>query len=66
MRSFYTDSTGKTADLCLMLNRTETRLTIRDHGKELLRQYYPTWDDALDALRASGTGWTNDITHDAL
>jgi hypothetical protein len=67
MRAFYTHRTGFTADLCLMLNRCETRLTVRDAAGDLvLRQYYPSWDAAIDALRAVGTGWINDITHETL
>lgn len=67
MRSFYTDINGSTADLCLMLNRCETRLTVRDAaGGLVLRQYYPSWDAAIDALRAVGTGWINDITRETI
>ena len=67
MRAFYTDFTGRTADLCLMLNRTETRVTVRDtDGNLILRQYCPSWTAAIDVLRAAGTGWVNDLTHETI
>ena len=66
MRAFYTDITGLTADLCLFLNRTHTRLTVRSGYQTIHCQVYASWDAAINALRTMGAGWTNDITHEAL
>lgn len=67
MRSFYTNSDGRTANLCLLLDRKSTRLTIYDNsGKETHRTVYLTWDDAISSLRSFGPGWTNDLTHAVL
>jgi len=67
MRAFYTAPSGFTADLCLYLNRKTTRLTVREpSGNDILRQDYPSWDAAIDALRNIGSGWINDLTHQPL
>lgn len=63
MRAFYTDVSGRTADLCLFLRSDETRLTVRDPaGHVIHRDTYRSWYAALDALRAAGSGWVNDLT----
>lgn len=63
MRAFYTDASGATANLCQLFSREETRLVIYDaDGHQTVRRYFPTWADALSAMRENGHGWTNDLT----
>lgn len=67
MRSFYADPLGFHADLCLMLNGTSTRLTVTSpEGTTLHRAYYPTWDDAIAALRYMLPHCVNELTHQPL
>lgn len=67
MRAFYTNHLGFTADLCLMLNGSSTRLTVRTpEGATIHRDYYQTWEAALDRLRYMLPGCVNDLTHQPL
>ena len=67
MRSFYTNPSGCTADLCQMTGSDETRLVIHDaSGHEILREFYPYWHIAIEVLRSTGNGWINDLTHEPL
>lgn len=64
MRAFYRDHLGFHGDLCLMLNRESTRLTVYSpEGTPIHRQYYATWDIALATLRHMLPDAVNEITH---
>lgn len=62
MRAWYHSEQGLTADLCLLLDRESTRLIIRESYSTTLSKVYPSWQSALDALKAIGSEWVNDLT----
>lgn len=67
MRAWYMDPLGFHADLCLMLNGTSTRLTVRSpEGTTIHRDYYPTWNDALAALQYMLPRCVNELTGDPI
>ena len=61
MRAYYTSDDGRTADLCQYIYSNTTRVVIRKHGVIVSRAEYKTWNDAINALIASGK-WINDLT----
>lgn len=62
MRAWYHNKDGKQANLCKMLYGESTRLIVIQDGKRLDYTIYPTWADALTALKKQGTGWISDLT----
>lgn len=62
MRAWYHTKDGKQANLCKMLHGESTRLIVIQDGKQLDYTIYPTWLDALAALKKQGTGWISDLT----
>lgn len=65
MRAYYTSDDRRTADLCQYIYSNTTRVVIRKHSVIVSRAEYKTWNDAINALIASGK-WTNDLTGVAL
>lgn len=63
MRAWYTCKSGLRADLCLLLNRTSTRLIIRNQaGDTVSSEVYPSWNAAISAMLETGESWTSDMT----
>lgn len=67
MRWFYTDRSGRSADLCLMLDRHSVRLVVYDPSRapgerEIIRSVFPSYTDAVSVLKANGIGWRSDLT----
>ena len=64
MQAFYNDHLGFNADLCQMLYRETTRLTVYDpEGHCIHRKYYATWEIAKTTLRHIMPDAVNEITH---
>lgn len=62
MRAWYHTKLGFSANLCQLLYRESTRLIVIHDGKHLDYTIYPTWADAITALKKYGTGWISDLT----
>lgn len=62
MRAWYHSAEGISANLCKLLYSESTRLIVIKDGKHLERTVYPSWADAVAALKKHGTGWTSDLT----
>ena len=67
MRSFYTDRSGFTADLCKHMCRESTHLTVRSpEGHCIYTHWHASWEEALDTLRSMLPDAVNDLTHQPL
>ena len=62
MRAWYHSTEGLSANLCQLLYSEGTRLIVIIDGKHLEYFVYPSWADAVTALKKHGTGWTSDLT----
>lgn len=62
MRAWYHSAEGLSANLCQLLSRESTRLIVIKDGKHLEYTVYPSWADAVTALKKQGTGWISDLT----
>lgn len=62
MRAWYHTKDGLSANLRQLLHSERTQLIVIEDGKELEYTVYPSWTDAVTALKKHGTGWTSDLT----